>query len=195
MFNHSLYGNFRTRTFSDIWPDVETFKDELYNSPFGFRIVVDEEYAYPIVSDENLELLFYLLYAKYGNSHVSSSDENQFKFKVMSVIFQHGPVWQKRLEVQKNLREMTTAQIIQGGKDVYNHAYNPSTVPSEEIIDNINEQNTANRQRSLLDGYSYLLTLLSTDVTEDFLREFKKLFITIVYPRLPLWYVSDEEEN
>ena len=73
--NNSVYGNFRTRKFSDIYDKVEKFLDGYENSGIP-----------KVLSDENLTTLFYLLYARYGNSNIASSDENQFKYKVYSTI-------------------------------------------------------------------------------------------------------------
>ena len=74
--NGSLYGNYRTRTFSDIWKTFDEFRDEYIDSPLQNMSV------------SNLEILYYLLYARYGNSHIASSDENQFKYQVYATIFQ-----------------------------------------------------------------------------------------------------------
>lgn len=43
------------------------------------------------ITDANATTLFYLLYARYGNSPIANYDEEQFKYKVFSVIFQYGP--------------------------------------------------------------------------------------------------------
>ena len=40
----------------------------------------------------------------------------------------------------------------------------------------------------MMDAYAMLIALLETDVTESFLDKFKKLFLKVVQPELPLWY-------
>ena len=37
--------------------------------------------------------------------------------------------------------------------------------------------------------------MLRSDVTEEFLGKFKRLFIYIVEPESPLWYVTDINEQ
>lgn len=59
------------------------------------------------ITDQNATTLYYLLYARYGNTPIANFDENQFKYKIFSVIFQYGPTWEKRLEVQGLLRQMS----------------------------------------------------------------------------------------
>ena len=72
----SLYGNYRTRKFTDIWPDVESFIQDYEN--VGIPATVD---------DTKINTLYYLLYARYGNSSISNSDETQFKYIVFSSIY------------------------------------------------------------------------------------------------------------
>lgn len=181
----SLYGNYRTRKFTDIWEEVDDFA----NDYTGVGIPTT-------ISEESLTTLFYLLYARYGNSHIASSDETQFKYKVFSTIFMYGPTWEKRLEIQKNLREMDIEELRESAKAIYNHSFNPSTTPSTDTIDElttINDQNVTKHKRSKTDAYALLIGLLETDVTKEFIDRFAKLFLTIVEPELPLWYVTDSD--
>jgi hypothetical protein len=179
----SLYGNFRTRTFVDIYGDFESFKEDY------------ETCQIPItLSETNLMTLYYLLYARYGNSSVASSDETQFKYKVFSTIFMYGPSWQKRLELQKKLMDLTDDEIIKGTTAIYNTALNPGTEPSTQTIeelDYINQQNTTKYKKSKLEAYSNLYVLIETDITEEFIGKFKKLFIAVVEPDYPLWYETE----
>ncbi|MBO7716251.1 MAG: hypothetical protein J6S85_21985 [Methanobrevibacter sp.] len=183
----SLYGSFRTRKFCEIYPDANTFLNEWKGSGV---------YASGLVTDANIKTLYYLLYAKYGNSNIASSDENQFKYKVWGIIFQSGPSWEKRLSIQSTLRGLTESDLLLGAKAIYNHAYNPSTTPStgsDTELDYINEQNTTNYKKSKLEAYQILWELIKFDVTEEFLDRFKKLFLVIVMPEEPLLYVEEDE--
>ena len=185
--NNSLYGNYRTRKFTDIYDNVDSFLADYSDN--GLPMLVDTT---------NMTTLFYLLYARYGNSSIASSDENQFKYKLFSIVFQYGPTWAKRLEIQDKVRNLTEDELRESAKALYNHSYNPSTLPSTDTVDElltINEQNVTKHRRSKTDAYALLNDLLETDVTEEFISKFKKLFITIVEPELPLWYVSNEEDN
>lgn len=185
--NNSLYGNYRTRKFTDIYDNVDSFLADYSDN--GLPMLVDTT---------NMTTLFYLLYARYGNSNIASSDENQFKYKLFSLVFQYGPTWAKRLEIQDKIRNLTEDELRESAKAIYNHSYNPSTLPSTDTVDElltINDQNVTKHRRSKTDAYALLNDLLETDVTEEFISKFKKLFITIVEPELPLWYVSNEEDN
>ena len=178
----SLYGNFRTRTFTDIYSDFESFKTDYIDCDIPTTL-----------DDTALKTLYYLLYARYGNSNIASSDETQFKYKVFSTIFMYGPAWQKRLDIQKKLIDLGDDEILVGATAIYNSAYNPETAPSTqatEELNYINQQNVTKYKKSKLEAYAVLEELIKTDVTEQFIGKFKKLFITIVEPDLPLWYTT-----
>lgn len=179
----SLYGNFRTRTFTDIFTDLDTFKEDYTTNGIPVSI-----------SDASLTTLYYLLYARYGNSNIASSDETQFKYKLFSTIFMYGPAWEKRLDIQKKLRELGDDELVKGSTAIYNSALNPSQAPSAQTLDElnyINSQNTTKYKKSKIEAYANLYSLIETDVTEEFIGKFKKLFITIVEPDSPLWYVTE----
>lgn len=176
----SLYGNYRTRTFQDVYPDVNSFIVN-YN---GIGLP-------PIISDVSATTLYYLLYSRYGNSHIAGSDENRFKYNVFSIIWQYGPAWERKVEIQAKLRGLTEDELADGSKQVYNTASNPDTDPSNYTdleLQFISNQNVTKNRRGILERYTVLLELLENDVTEEFISKFKKLFLVIVEPELPLWY-------
>lgn len=183
----NLYGNYRNRKFADIWGDVDDFLQDYGDNGINTSI-----------SNASASTLYYLLYARYGNSTVASSDETQFKYKVFATIFQYGPTWEKRLEIQKALRELDIEELQKSATSIYNHSMNPSTKPSTQTLEElttINDQNVTKHKRSKTDAYALLMGLLETDVTEEFLNKFKRLFLTVVSPELPLWYITEKGEE
>ena len=183
MICDSVYGNYRTRKFADIWPSADAFIQDYQASAIPQKLKVADATT-----------LYYLLYARYGNSSIANSDENQFKYKIFSTIYIGGATWAKKQEIQDKLREMTEDEILAGTKAINNHAYNPQTAPTTDTVDEleyINEQNTTKYKKSKLDGYALLWAILNDGVTERFLREFRYHFLVVVEPQLPLWYVTD----
>lgn len=183
--NCSPFGNFRTRTFSEIYGDSTAFKNSFKNSGIPLEI-----------TDTSLTTLYYLLYAKYGNSHIASFDENQFKYKLQSIVFMYGPTWEKRLEIQKKLRNLSEADIVKGSQAIYNSATAPGTelaglVDGEGKLDYIDGQNTTAYRKSKLEGYAILYELIKTDVSREFINKFRELFLKIVEPYSPLWYSTE----
>ena len=193
----SYYGGYRTRTFTQIFSDdgetgtYEAFSAMLAQTPFADRIAA---------AHIDTELLFYLLYSRYGNSHISYSDEHQFVYSLFSIIMNYGPAWAKRLAIQDELNKLSLEEgsdIYRGSKAIYNHAYNPGTEPSTQTLTElpqINEQNTTNYRKSKLEGLANLEALIETDVTEEFLTKFRKLFIKVVAPDRPLLYTTYQED-
>ena len=183
MWNKSLYGNYRQVKFTDVWQTAESFISDYKNN--GIETTI---------SDKTATTLYYLLYSRYGNSVLASSDTNRFKYDVWATIFSYGPTWEKRLEIQDKLRNLTDDELFTGATQIYNHAYNPGTAPSTNTLDEltaINEQNTSKNKKGKMDAYAMLIALLETDVTESFLDKFKKLFLKVVQPELPLWYATN----
>lgn len=183
MWNNSLYGNYRQVKFTDVYPDVATFLSDYTSN--GIKTTISQESA---------TTLYYLIYSRFGNSVIASSDTNRFKYDLFGTIFSYGPTWEKRLDIQEKLRNLTDDELFAGSTQIHNHAFNPGTAPSTGTLDElpaINEQNTSKYKKDKMSGYAMLVSLLDTDVTESFISKFKKLFITVVQPELPLWYATD----
>lgn len=169
-----------TKTFADIFNDQGTFLYYYLNCGIPTTI-----------SNDNVNILYYLLYAKYGNSNITNLDQNQWIYKVFSTIYKYGPVWEKKLDIQAKLKEFSldTDDILIGAKVIYNQAANPETEPATSDLDEItyiNNQNTTNYKKSKMDAYTQLWGLL-TDVTEEFLAEFSPLFKKFISPYTQLY--------
>lgn len=179
----NAYGNTINRKFCDIFPDIETFKTEYEDS--GLFIETNKI--------TNIDILYLLLYAKYGNSTIKSYDENQFKYKVFSTIFMYGPTWEKRLDIQSKIRSLSEDDITLGSKRINNISYNPSDPPNNDSmtpLTTINQQVFDGWKKSPLEGYSNLMAIVDTDVTEEFLGKFKKLFRKVVLPDTTVTFVT-----
>ena len=71
---------YNTMTFDNVFEDADSFVELLKYS--GIPLLIKEE---------NAQVLYYLLYAKYGNSPIANTDVNQFKYKICSIVYQYGP--------------------------------------------------------------------------------------------------------
>ena len=182
-------GNYRTRKFTDIYPNLEAFQTsfEACQIPLG-QFATDK-------TDKALTTLYYLLYARYGNSHIASSDEKQFEYKLWSIVFQYGPAWNKKLDIQSQIRNLTTEQLERGTQAIYNTANNPEVEPSTAALAElpyISAQNTTNYKKSKIDALADQWRMLTNDVTSEFLNKFKKLFIVIVQAEAPMYFIEEE---
>ena len=195
----NMFGNYLTRIFTDIFPDESTFLKDYKAVGFPYQL-----------SDQNIKTIYYLLYGRYGNSHIASMDETQFKYKLFSTIFMYGPTWVKRLDVQEILRNMTEEELMTGTRALLNRSDNPSQpifstdnlnntitegTDSDTELPTINSQNVSKFRKGKLEAYMNLLALLETDVTEEFLLEFRKLFIKVIQPYAPLWFIEDSNNE
>lgn len=184
---NSYYGGYRTRTFSNIFETFESF-EQAYNST-GLLVDFNETLT--------LKQLYLMLYAHYGNSHIAYSDENQFKYYLFSIVFQHAPAALKKREIQIALTKLSESDITKGSTSIYNHSFNPSTAPSTSTLDElltINDQNVSKHTRSKIEGYALLQELIDNDVIDEFIHKFKKLFIKVLAPDYPLLYETEVED-
>lgn len=199
----SYYGNYRTKTFAQQFSyddetfSIDKFKNDFKASMFSKNPINPQE---DILEDDTINLIGYLLYSKYGNSHTANSDPNQFKMKVFSIMFQYGPQWEKKLHLQAELRDLDETDIKTGTMTVSNHAFADATAPtqgtgSDYISDYINDQNITKYTLNPIDSKNRLWDALSSEGTEMFINKFKNLFIKIAVPDYPLWYESDLEEG
>lgn len=189
---NTYYGSFRTRTFYEIFPDLETFREALNETPFKTILQTSgEEPAFP------LDIVYGLLFARYGNSHSAFSSEAIFRSNIFSTLFMYGPSWSKRLQIQQKVRQLNEEEAIIGHTEISNHAENPNTVPTTqttEELDYINAQNVRKQRRNKLEGYASVLALVEADVTEEFINKFRKFFIQIIAPDTPLLYRINESD-
>nr|DAQ30641.1 MAG TPA: hypothetical protein [Bacteriophage sp.] len=143
------------------------------------------------VINGNMTTLYYLLWARYASNHIRSDYPQQWKMKIMMTVFEYGPTWSKRLEIQDKMRSLSDDEIQKGAIMTYNTAMNPDGAPTTETwetLKGINSQNKNLYQRGKLDSYAYIDQILKTDVTREFVEKFKKFFDIMASPGEKLEY-------
>lgn len=183
--------NYDTKLFKEVWETPTEFATDVENS--GIPVLFKAS-----TKTTTLNTLFWLLYARHANDPIANLDINQWKYRVYSIIYQYGPTWEKRLEIQQNVRNLTLDELKKGSKAIYNKAFNPSSDPSTDTLDEIeyiNEQNTTNYKRADIEAYSIQWDAMKVDVSEVFLRQFDKLFKVFVSHEHPTIYVEEEEDE
>ena len=131
------------------------------------------------------ELLLFsvnLLYAEYGNSHIASSDPNQFKYKLYAIVFNEGMKWQKSLEIQDKLEKLNESEIKEATRSVRTFGYNPGEggirldEAGDATLNYINEQNSSKYLQGNIQAYTNYLSSLK-DVTTSYINKFQKYLI------------------
>ena len=185
-----LRPEYSTKTFSQVYSSYEEFKKD-YDS----LIALVSGGGQPL-TEANVRATFYLLFSRYGNNPIVNFDVTQFKMKLMAVIATYGPAWEKKKSIQKSLRELTEADLLQGAKQIYNHAFNPSTEPSTqelEEITHINDQNVSNNKKAKMEAYSILWANLHVDSTDEYLNKFKNCFSRFVGDQCPILFEVEDD--
>lgn len=191
----SAFIDYDTKKFCDLWNDKDSFLAD-----YAIWVpALSGAYA-PLTADRQSQL-YYLLYAKYGNSPIAYMDENQFKAALFTLVVQYGGAWEKRLDIQIKLQGLPleptaeNAELFEGTIAIYNHALNPGTEPDTNTLDElsyIDNQNTQRFKLSRMDAYRRLWDILRSDVSEDFLRQFARLFSKFGGNRKPWIYITED---
>ena len=169
--------SYKTPTFHEIFPDELTWSQKMSTA----------KPTPHISSTETLTAIYYLLDARYGSCSIASPTEESFVPKLNAVIWQYAPTWEKKLDIQEKLRNLSDDDFTVGSLAIYNHAENPADKPTPstgdgEFLDYIDNQNTSRMKKGKLNAYGELWSLLTNDVTETFIRKFQKLFILVIEP-------------
>lgn len=182
----SNYRAYATRSFKQIFSTFEEFEN--FYQTNGLPQIFTKA--------ETLQTLYYLLYARYANSHILSDDEGQFKYAMFSLIFQYGGTWEKELEIQAAVRNLNIEQLREAGTNISQHAYNPGTQVGqdvEQIIDYTNEATKSSSKKAIANAYLELDALLKRDVSNYFLARFKDLFTPFAFSQYNVTYTTEVE--
>lgn len=113
MSNVEMFPQYDTKLMTEVWSSASEFLTDYQTAGIPTTISV-----------QNATTLYYLLYARYGNTPIANYDENQWKYKMFSIIFQYGPTWEKRLDVQNTLRGLQISDLIDNGSfhELFSHS-------------------------------------------------------------------------
>ena len=114
-----------TKLMTDVWSKATDFLADYQN--IGIPTTI---------SAQNATTLYYLLYARYGNTPIANYDEEQWKYKIFSIIFQYGPTWEKRLDIQNTLRGLQISDLVDNGSFHELFSHNASETSSKTGSDN-----------------------------------------------------------
>ena len=181
-----LAPEYENLTYDIIFPTGDDFKTKLRDT--GLLTGETE------ITDAFLKMLWAMLYAKHGTDPIISANEGQWIFKVALTTKAYAPTYIKKEAVQKALRALDLDSLREGYKNIFNHATNPSTKPSTdntEELPYVNDQNVNKGKRGPADAYAYLWEILNSNITEEFLRKYDKLFSMVAQTTNRVIYSGD----
>ena len=184
-FNSIYNNNSATSRFTEVFTSVDTFITSFRESPLN-----DVN-----ITDETLKKVFYELVAQYGDSYFKSTNDYRNKLKTFSILANEGVVYQKKLEIQKNLIKLTLQELMDNGVSISNYAENPgddatTTIDAyegEDFLKYVNNQNVTKDKSNKLNAYKSQLYAIK-NVTTDFIKKFSPLFESILWSSyLPIY--------
>lgn len=129
--NSEMLPRYDTKLMTEVWSQASEFLTDYQNAGIPTTISV-----------QNATTLYYLLYARYGNTPIANYDENQWKYKMLSIIFQYGPTWEKRLDVQNTLRGLQISDLVDNGS--FHESFSHSGTESSSKTGSDNNTRTLN---------------------------------------------------
>lgn len=188
----SVYGLFRNNKFGDLYTSADDFVNDFNNSGV-YNLIPVLNPNENIFNTKLISSIYYLLYSRFGNSIIASTDTNRFKENMFSIIIQNTPAWLKKSQLQSKLRAMTEEEIETSYSSTSNTANNPNDVGITDELNFISQQNTVKAKKGKISAYADYIALLSNDYTEVYLNKFRRLFLSIIEPQDPLLYESEVE--
>lgn len=178
-------------TFNELYPDADTFLADYKACELPATI-----------SDENVKLLYFSLLARKGLDCIQSESVGMFKYKMFLLIWQYGPSWEAKLNIQKKLQQLPDSDILDGGTQIYNTGVNPSTpigkdqeqhqgTLSKNELNFVQQQNVALNTRNKTNAYRGYQDMLKNDVSEEFFDKFDKLFAFVYAPGITYYNELD----
>ena len=183
----------KNMTFSDVFSTSDTFISYFKSTPFNSTSITS------LFDDSTLELIYLLLYNRYGNSQIINDSVNQFKSKVAGIIWAYAPKWIQTRKIQEELAKISlesNSDIYKGSSAIYNHAMHPENEPStgtDEELSYINDQNVTKYKKSKLEGLIILSETLKDNYTNDFINKFRKLFKMFIWKNRGATFITEEE--
>ena len=176
------------KTFNQVYEDYDDFYTDYLGMPLTMQVI----------DTDSLITLYVLLVGRYGNSRIANLDITQFKYKLFGTIFQYGGTWEKKVDIQKAIRQLSLDEVKKGATNIYNRALNPEVEPSTQTTEEltyINEQNVQKFLKNDSQAYMEWMGILEEDVTEYFLEKFRYLFQTFVGNYYGVVNPQEEDES
>lgn len=188
-YNKRYLPSYDTLTFTEIWESADDFKADYSASALKSSTAL---------TTAQQEIVYYLLFGKYGNNPIANYDVTQWKYKIWSIIYAYAPTYFKKEEIQEALRALDLDELRESQKTILNHAFNPSNAPSTattDELDYLNDQNVTKGTRNKADAYANLWGMLRTNLTEEFINRFKYCFKLVVDSESITIYINDSQEE
>lgn len=169
------------------------FKEAIPNFS-AFKVFLSEiPYSYNVADELIVQKAFNLLYRRYALDNIRYASLDAFYFEFANVVENQLERFIKRVKLITEALKITSEDILQLGKQVQNFATNPN----DEISEPLNPLNYITNQTFMatignkLESYLRAIENLPSEYDEEFLAEFKYLFMEIIPQTIP-YYTKGE---
>lgn len=169
------------------------FKEAMPNFS-AFKVFLSEiPYSYNLADELIVQKAYNLLYRRYALDNIRYASLEAFYFEFANVVENQLDRFIKRIKLITEAYKITSEDILQLGKQVQNFATNPNDEISDPLspLSYITNQTFMATIGNKLEAYLRAIDNLPSEYDEEFLSEFKYLFMEIIPQTIP-YYTKGE---
>ena len=183
-----------TKRFIDAFPVFESTEGD--QGTYFWETWQQSPFFTEEITKDDLHLIYNHLLASYYNWHFIYFDDIGIRLNVMHVIDDYFPNTKIRLDLAKQLRDMTVEEFRKSGMQITSHGQNPKTAKNmDELISLVDDQTASFQFKSKEQVIRAKFFALQDGIMEDFISRFKFMFVQLYGGFNHYVYFNEEEED
>ena len=193
-----MYNSFKapiSKRFIDAYPQFKRTDPDDTTNYFWESWQMSPFYNANFTEDDLLHIYDHLC-AEYYNWHFIYMDDYGINMNVFHLIEEYYPNTKTRLELAKDLRELSLKEFKKSGININSQGNNPKLKKDmDELIDQIDSQNASFQLKSLEQTIRAKFFALVDGVMTEFIDRFKPLFVKLYSGVNNYIYFNEEEDE
>lgn len=168
-----------TKRFIDAFPKFEAAPEET-NAKYFWETWQSSPFYDSALSKEDLKNIYNHLLAAYYNWHYIYMDDLGIALNTMHIIEDYYPNCKARLELVKQMRELSIDEFKKSGLNITSQGANPKIATQmDELIDLVDAQNASFQLKSTEQSLKAKFMALYDGVIDEFIDRFSPLFVKL----------------
>ena len=183
-----------SKRFIDAFPK---FKDDAGEGKKYFWEVWEESpFNLPELNEEDIKNIYNHMLAKFYNWHYVYLDDLGISLNTMRVIRDYYPNAKNRLEITKQLRDMSLEEFKKSGIIIDSQGANPKVATEmDELIDLVDSQSASFQLKSQEQALRAKFSALYDGIMDEFLTKFDYQFVKLYNGVNNYIYINKEDES
>lgn len=174
-----------TKTFREMYPDETTWLERAEKSPFKIALQATDSNGQQQQAEhqEILKKCYWLLTAEYMGNNFLYKEPVQIDLQVFRLVYDRLPRALKRIRIQEEILKMSVDDLSRGGVTISSNMDNSNTAtidPLDASLPEVRSKTAATNTLAKIDALTKQFGLLVDGIWDNFIAQFKDLFITII---------------